>query len=209
MAVSLDKKDVSLSQKDPGLKQALVGLGWEAHNGNAVDFDLDASVFLLKADGKVRNDNDFIFYNNPRSACGAVTHGGDNRTGVGEGDDEIVLVNLERLPEEVVKLAFTVTIHDAEKREQNFGMIHNAFIRVVNEETNSEIVRHDLTRQKSNETTMIFGELYRRKDEWRFRAVEQGFEGGLAPLAESFGVNVAKPSRGYKRIKTGAIPVSQ
>lgn len=191
MAVSLSKGgNVSLSKAEPGLKLVLVGLGWDARGTDGADFDLDASVFLLKADRKVRTDSDFIFYNNLRSADGSVTHTGDNRTGAGDGDDEAIEVNLERIPPEITTLAFTVTIHEADVRRQNFGMVSSAFIRIVNNERGTEIARYDLSEEASIETAMNFGEIYRQGSEWKFRAVGQGFKGGLEPLARSFGVNV-------------------
>lgn len=191
MAVTLTKGgNVSLSKVDPGLKQALVGLGWDARSTDGAGFDLDASVFLLKADRKVRNDNDFIFYNNLRSVDGSVTHTGDNRDGVGEGDDEAIEVNLERIPPEITVLAFTVTIHEADIRRQNFGMVNSAFIRIVNNERGTEIARFDLSEEASIETAMNFGEIYRQGAEWKFKAVGQGFKGGLGPLARSFGVSI-------------------
>jgi len=191
VSVSLSKGgNVSLSKSDPSLRRVLIGLGWDTRSTSGDDFDLDASLFMLGAGGKVRSDMDFIFYNNLRSADGSVEHTGDNRTGVGEGDDEAIKVSLEGVPLDVEKLAVTVTIHDADARRQNFGQVDNAFIRVVNDETGNEIVRYDLSEDASTETAMIFGEVYRHAGEWKFRAVGQGYTGGLGPLARSFGVNV-------------------
>lgn len=191
MSVSLSKGgNVSLSKEEPGLTRILIGLGWDTRATDGVDFDLDASVFLLNNMGKVRNDLDFIFYNNLRSPEGSVEHTGDNRTGEGEGDDEAVRVNLAAVPPDIDKLAVTVTIHDAQTRTQNFGQVDNAFIRVVNEDNGREIVRYDLSEDASTETAMIFGEVYRHGSEWKFRAVGQGYAGGLGPLASSYGVNV-------------------
>ena len=191
MAVSLSKGgNVSLSKEAPGLKAILVGLGWDARATDGGDFDLDASAFLLKEDGKVRSDSDFIFYNNLKSTDGSVEHTGDNLTGEGEGDDEMVKVNLESVPQDVNRISFTVTIHDADARRQNFGMVSNAFIRVVNQADNKEIARFDLSEDMSVETAMIFGDLYRHNNEWKFKAIGQGFAGGLQPLAKNFGVNV-------------------
>lgn len=191
MPVSLGKGgNVSLSKEDPNLKKILIGLGWDARSTDGAEFDLDASLFMLKSDNKVRADNDFIFYNNLKSSDGSVEHTGDNRSGVGEGDDEAIRVDLGRVPQEVQKLAVSVTIYEADQRHQNFGMVQNAFIRVVNDETNREIARYDLSEDASTETAMIFGEVYRNGAEWKFRAVGQGFAGGLGPLARNFGVNV-------------------
>ncbi|MFS0735854.1 TerD family protein [Sphingomonas sp. 1P06PA] len=191
MPVSLSKgANVSLSKEAPGLTAVRVGLGWDTRVTDGSAFDLDASVFVLAADGKVASDADFIFYNNKTGASGAVEHQGDNTTGEGAGDDEVVKVNLANLPASVTKLAFAVTIHDADARKQNFGMVSNAYIRVLNEAGGSEIARYDLSEDASTETAMIFGELYRNGDEWKFKAIGQGFAGGLGPLARSFGVNV-------------------
>ncbi len=191
MGVSLSKGgNVSLSKSDPGLRRILIGLGWDTRETAGADFDLDASLFMVGAGGRVRSDQDFIFYNNLRSTDGSVEHTGDNLTGVGEGDDESIRVSLDTVPAEIDKLAVTVTIHDAEARRQSFGQVDNAFIRIVNEENNNEIVRYDLSEDASTETAMIFGEVYRHGGEWKFRAVGQGYTGGLGPLARNFGVNV-------------------
>ena len=191
MSVSLVKGgNVSLTKEEPGIESIMVGLGWDARSTDGSDFDLDASCFLLNASGKVRSDSDFIFYNNLKSACGAVEHTGDNRTGVGDGDDEAINVELSRIPADVSKLAFTVTIHEADQRRQNFGMVSNAFIRIVNRKTGREVARFDLSEDASTNTAIIFGEVYRHNNEWKFRAVGQGYDGGLGPLARNYGVNV-------------------
>ena len=191
MSVSLNKGgNVSLSKEAPGLTRALIGLGWDARATDGSEFDLDASAFLLNAGGKVRRDEDFIFYNNLRTADGSVEHSGDNRTGDGDGDDEALTVDLAKVADEVQKVAVVVTIHDGEARRQNFGMVTNAFIRVVDDATGREIARYDLSEDASTETAMIFGEIYRHAGEWKFRAVGQGYQGGLAPLARGYGVNI-------------------
>jgi len=191
MAISLQKGgNVNLSKEAPGLKDVHIGLGWDTRATDGSAFDLDASAFMLKADGKVRGDSEFIFYNNLKSTDGSVVHQGDNLTGAGEGDDEVVHVDLTKVPAEVDKIAFTVTIHEAEARRQSFGQVSNAFIRVVNRADNKELARYDLTEDGSTETALIFGELYRNGADWKFRAVGQGFKGGLGPLAKNFGVNV-------------------
>ncbi len=191
MAVSLSKGgNVSLSKEAPGLKEILVGLGWDARSTDGQEFDLDASAFLLKEDGKVRADGDFIFYNNLVSSDGAVEHTGDNKTGEGDGDDEAVKIYLDKMAADVKKVAFSVTIHDAEARNQNFGMVSNAYIRVVNLADNKELARFDLSEDSSTETAMIFGEVYNHNNEWKFKAIGQGFAGGLGPMAKNFGVNV-------------------
>ncbi|ALE89807.1 TerD family protein [Pseudomonas versuta] len=189
MALSLSKGgNLSLSKEAPGMTKVLVGLGWDARSTDGQDFDLDASAFLLKADGKVRADSDFIFYNQLKSTDGSVEHTGDNRTGEGDGDDEAIKIDLSKVPAEIDKIAITVTIHEADARKQNFGQVRNAFIRLVNQDNNNEVVRYDLAEDASTQTAMIFAELYRNGAEWKFRAVGQGFNGGLKPLAESFGL---------------------
>lgn len=191
MSVSLAKGgNVSLSKEEPGLTHILIGLGWDTRTTDGTDFDLDASAFLLGAGDKVRGDSDFIFYNNLRSSDGSVEHTGDNRTGEGDGDDEALKVELGKVPADVQKIAVSVTIHEGEARRQSFGMVSNAFIRVVNDATGREIARYDLSEDASTETAMIFGEVYRHSGEWKFRAVGQGFKGGLAPMARNYGVNV-------------------
>lgn len=191
MAISLQKGgNVSLSKEAPGLTKMLIGLGWDVRATDGADFDLDGSAFLLNANGKVRSDADFIFYNQPKSDNGAVAHQGDNRTGEGEGDDEVIEVNLSAVPADVDKIAITVTIHDADARKQNFGQVSSAFIRCVNPNGNVEIARFDLSEDASVETAMIFGEIYRHNGEWKFKAIGQGFKGGLGALAQHFGVNV-------------------
>ncbi len=191
MPVSLSKGgNVSLSKEAPGLKKILIGLGWDTRATDGAGFDLDASVFLLSETGKVRSDADFIFYNNKTDAANSVEHLGDNLTGEGEGDDEQVKVMLDSVPVDVAKLSVAVTIHDAETRSQNFGMVSNAFMRVLNAEGGAEIARYDLSEDASTETAMIFGEIYRNNGEWKFKAIGQGFAGGLGPLAKNFGVSV-------------------
>jgi tellurium resistance protein TerD len=191
MGVSLSKGgNVSLSKEAPGLTNIHIGLGWDVRSTDGSDYDLDASLFMLSPQGTVRSDGDFIFYNNLRSADGSVEHTGDNRTGEGEGDDEVLYVNLPGVPPDVDKLAVAVTIHDAQARNQNFGQVANAYIRVANKDNMQEIARYDLSEDASTETAMIFGEVYRNQGEWKFRAVGQGFAGGLGPLARNYGVNV-------------------
>lgn len=191
MALSLQKGgNLSLSKTDPNLTKVLLGLGWDERSTDGSGFDLDASAFLLTVSGKVRGDADFIFYNQLKSTDGSVEHTGDNRTGQGDGDDESVKVDLTKVPAEIVKIAFTVTIHDAEARRQNFGQVTNAFIRVVNDQTGTEIVRYDLAEDYSTETAMVFGELYRNNNEWKFRAVGQGYAGGLKAMCDQFGIQL-------------------
>lgn len=191
MAISLSKGgNVSLSKTAPGLTNILIGLGWDARSTDGAGFDLDASAFLLNPDGKVRSDADFIFFNQKESADGSVKHLGDNTTGAGDGDDEVIKVNLAGVPADVDKISVAVTIHDAEARKQNFGMVSQAFVRVVNEADGTEIVRYDLSEDFSIETALVFGEVYRHSGDWKFRAVGQGFQGGLGAMAKNYGVNI-------------------
>lgn len=185
-------EEVNLSQIDPGLRRVRVGLGWDApaeQDGAAVD--IDASAFLLGRDGRVRQDTDFVFYNNLTTEADALKHLGDNTSGEGEGDDEQIEINLEVLPYDVEKVGFAVSIHNAEERRQSFGMIKNAFIRIVNLETDAELARFDLSEDASEDTAMIFGELAREGMSWKFRALGTGTTGGLYRIARDYGVNVA------------------
>lgn len=191
MAVSLKKGgNVSLTKEAPGIEKLKVGLGWDVRTTSGDDFDLDASCFLLNAAGKARNNQNLVFYNRLESADHSVIHTGDNRTGDSEGDDEVINVDLTKIAPNVESLAFTVTIYEADERRQNFGQVSNAYIRIVDLKSGKEIARFDLSEDACTNTAMIFGELYRRDGEWRFRAVGQGFDGGLGPLAKSYGVNV-------------------
>lgn len=191
MAVSLSKgQNVSLSKTDPHLNKVLIGLGWDARATDGADFDLDASVFMTGENGKVISDNHFVFYNNLRSPCGSVEHTGDNLTGDGDGDDESIIVDLTAVPANIKSIFITVTIHDAEARRQNFGQVSDAFIRLVNHESDEEVVRFDLSEDYSTETAMVFGEVYRYNNEWKFRAIGQGYSGGLYTLCQQYGVNV-------------------
>ena len=192
MSVSLTKgQKVELTKTSPGLSKILVGLGWDVNRyDGGLDFDLDAAAFLLTSDGKVGSDNDFVFYGNLKHLSEAVVHQGDNLTGEGEGDDEQILVDLEKIPAEISKVAFTVTIYDADVRKQNFGQVSNAFIRIVDESTGTELIRYDLGEDFSIETAVVVGELYRNNSEWKFSAIGSGFQGGLNALCKNFGVNV-------------------
>jgi tellurium resistance protein TerD len=191
MGISLNKGgNLSLTKTDPTLKNIIIGLGWDARPTDGADFDLDASAFMVKEDGKVRSDSDFIFYNQLKSTCGSVEHTGDNKTGAGEGDDEALIVLLDKVPADIQRIVFTVTIHDAENRKQNFGQVSNAFIRVVNKDSNNEVARFDLSEDASIETAMVFGEIYKHGSEWKFKAVGQGYSGGLGALARQYGINI-------------------
>ncbi|MFE7192574.1 TerD family protein [Kitasatospora sp. NPDC057541] len=190
MSVTLAKGgNVSLTKAAPNLTQVQIGLGWDARSTTGAPFDLDASA-LLCSNNRVLGDEYFVFYNNLKSPEGSVEHTGDNLTGDGDGDDEVVLVNLDLVPPQVDKVVFPVSIYDAENRSQNFGQVRNAYIRVVNSVDGQEIARYDLTEDASSETAMIFGELYRYAGEWKFRAVGQGYASGLRGIALDFGVNV-------------------
>ncbi len=192
MGVSLSKGgNISLTKADAGLKVVMVGLGWDPRVTDGAEFDLDASVFMVGETGKVISDANFIFYGQKKSACGAVEHLGDNLTGQGEGDDEQVKIDLSKIPADIRKLVFAVTIHEAEQRKQNFGMVSNSYMRVSNDSSNIELARFDLSEDYSIETAMIFGELYLHGTEWKFKAVGQGFAGGLHALATAHGVNLS------------------
>lgn len=190
MPVSLSKGgNVSLSKEAPGLKKITIGLGWDTRKTDGAAFDLDAMVFLVKDDGKVRSDGDFVFFNNKQSPEGSVVHAGDNRTGEGAGDDETVNVDLEKVPTDVQKIIAAVVIYEGPERRQNFGMVEKAYIRVINADGGTEIARYDLTEDGGTVTAMIFGEVYRNAGEWKFKAVGQGYDQGFAALVRSYGVN--------------------
>ncbi len=193
MAISLAKgQKVDLTKGNPGLRNIMAGLGWDINVfDSGADFDLDAAVFMLGADGKCPTDKEFIFYGNLSHASGAVNHMGDNLTGEGDGDDEQIRIDLSKVPANIERIAFTVTIYDAETRRQNFGQVSNAFIRLVNESDGSELIRYDLGEDFSIETAVVVGELYRNNGEWKFNAVGSGFQGGLAALCGHYGINAA------------------
>jgi tellurium resistance protein TerD len=191
VGVSLTKGgNVSLTKEAPGLTAVTIGLGWDIRSTTGADFDLDASAILAGADGRVVSDGHFVFFNNLTSVDGSVEHTGDNTTGEGDGDDEQIKVNLAAVPAEVDKVVFPVSIYDATTRQQSFGQVRNAFIRVINQAGGAELARYDLSEDASTETAMVFGELYRNGAEWKFRAVGQGYAEGLAGIARDFGVNV-------------------
>jgi tellurium resistance protein TerD len=182
--------NVSLSKEAPGLTNVIVALGWDVRTTTGADYDLDASAILINEAGRVISDQHFVFFNNLTSPDGTVEHTGDNLTGEGEGDDEVIKVNLAGMSPQVDKIVFPVSIYDADARHQSFGQVSNAYIRVVNEADNREITRFDLSEDASTETALVFGELYRRGGEWKFRAVGQGYASGLAGIARDYGVNV-------------------
>lgn len=191
MAVSLNKgQRVSLTKGNPALDKVMIGLGWDInqYDGES-DFDLDASVFLLKRNGKVGNDSDFVFYGNLEHPSHSVIHTGDNRTGVGDGDDETIEVTLSGLPTDYERLVVVITIYDAEHRLQNFGMISNAYIRLIDENIGEEIVRYDLSEDFSTQTALVVGEIYRHRGQWQFKAIGSGYNGGLAKLCATYGID--------------------
>jgi tellurium resistance protein TerD len=190
MAISLAKgQRVSLEKVAPGLTEVFIGLGWDVKaTDTGSDFDLDSSVFMLDSNEKLISDNHFIFYNNLTSPDPdkSLQHMGDNLTGAGEGDDEVIKVNLKKVPTDVQKIVFTVTIHEAQQRGQNFGQVKNAFVRIVNAQTKQEAVRYDLVEDYSIETALIMAELYRKDGEWRLNAVGAGYQGGLQALLNRY-----------------------
>lgn len=191
MAISLQKgQRVDLTKDRPSLKNVLIGLGWDInHYDGETDFDLDASAFMTKANGKVGNENDFIFYGNLNHVSGSVQHMGDNRTGEGDGDDEVIKVQLDKIPSDYDTILFTVTIYEAEKRLQNFGMVENAYVRLIDEDTGEELVRFDLTEDFSTETALVVAEIYKRDGQWKFAAIGSGYDGGLKALCKEYGID--------------------
>ena len=192
MAIQLSKgQRIDLTKGNPGLQKGIIGLGWDTNKyTGGQDFDLDASAFLLDENGRCMNDFDFIFYNQSEHPTGGVIHTGDNRTGEGDGDDEQILVDFSKIPSSVNRIGITVTIHEAETRNQNFGQVSNAFVRFVNEQTNEELLHYDLGEDFSIETAVVVGELYRHAGDWKFNAIGSGFQGGLASLCNNFGLDV-------------------
>ncbi|MCQ2001509.1 TerD family protein [Arthrobacter zhaoxinii] len=182
--------NLSLSKADPGLERALIGLGWDPRTTSGDPFDLDASALLLGADGKVRSQDDFIFYNQLSAKDGSVVHQGDNRTGQGDGDDEQILIDLSILTDDVDRVVIVVSIDQADARHQNFGQVRDAYCRVVNQDTDAEVVRYDLSEDAAAETCMIFAEIYRHRGEWKFRAIGQGYASGLYGVATDFGITL-------------------
>ncbi|MGN0688444.1 MAG: TerD family protein [Oscillospiraceae bacterium] len=191
MAVNLTKgQKIDLTKGNPGLTNLVVGLGWDTNRyDGGCAFDLDTCAFLLGENGRVTCDGDFVFYGNLSHSSGAVNHLGDNLTGEGDGDDEQIKVNLAKVPANITRIAFTATIYDADTRGQNFGQVSNAYIRVVDETTGTELIRYDLGEDFSIETALVVGEIYRHNGEWKFNAIGSGFSGGLSALCQSYGVN--------------------
>ena len=192
MPINLSKgQKVDLTKGNPGLKSIMVGLGWDVNAfDSGADFDLDAAAFMVGANGKCPTEKEFVFYGNLEHPTEAVKHMGDNLTGEGEGDDEQIQIDLTKIPANIAKIAFTVTIYEAEQRRQNFGQVNNAFIRIYNEQTGEELLRYDLGEDFSIETAAVFGELYKNGNEWKFNAIGSGYQGGLGALCANFGVEV-------------------
>ena len=192
MPINLQKgQKVSITKGNPGLSRVVVGLGWDVNQfDTGAAFDLDAAAFLLTDSGKVSRGEDFVFFGNLTDPSGAVQHMGDNLTGAGDGDDEQIRINLQQIPHQITKIAFTVTIYEADIRHQNFGQVNNAFIRIYNEENGEELLRYDLGEDFSIETAAVFGELYQNNGEWKFNAIGSGYQGGLAALCANYGVDV-------------------
>lgn len=193
MPINLSKgQKVNLTKGNPGLQNVVVGIGWDVNAyDTGGDFDLDCAAFLLGDNGRVTGQEDFVFYGNLTHPSGAVTHMGDNLTGVGDGDDEQIKIDLAKVPATISKIAFTVTIYEADARRQNFGQVNNAFIRIYDERNGQELLRYDLCEDFSIETALVFGELYRNSGEWKFNAIGSGYQGGLAALCDSYGIQVA------------------
>lgn len=192
MAISLQKgQKVDLTKTNPGLTKIIIGLGWDVNKyDGGKEFDLDSSVFMLNAEGKVANDKDFIFFNNTTSSDGSVNHTGDNRSGAGDGDDEQIKIDLAIVSSNIAKISFGITIHEAQERNQNFGQVSNAYVRVLNEASGEELIRYDLGEDFSVETAVVVGELYRNNAEWKFNAIGSGYQNGLAGLCKDFGLDV-------------------
>lgn len=191
MPISLQKgQKVDLTKGNPGLSKIMVGLGWDTNKyDGGFDFDLDSAAFLLADNSKVTTQDDFVFYGNLTHKSDSVKHMGDNLTGEGEGDDEQIMVELSKVPSNITKIDFTVTIYDSDKRNQNFGQVSNAFIRIVNIDTNEELIRYDLGEDFSIETAVVVGEIYRNGSEWKFNAIGSGFQGGLAAICANYGID--------------------
>jgi len=192
MPINLTKgQKVDLTKGTPGLTKLMVGLGWDVNAfDSGYNFDLDASAFMVGSNGKCPTEKEFIFYSNLEHPSESVKHMGDNLTGEGDGDDEQIKVDLSLVPANIQRVAFTVTIYDADVRRQNFGQVNNAFIRIVDESNGQEILRYDLGEDFSIETAAIFGELYKHNGEWKFNAIGSGYQGGLAALCANYGVEV-------------------
>ncbi len=191
MSISLVKgQKIDLTKGNSGLRKVAFGLGWDTnrYDGNS-DFDLDVSAFLTDDTGKVTSEKDFVFYGQPQHPSGALIYSGDNRTGEGDGDDEVIKVQLDKIPSDYDTISFTVTIYEAEKRLQNFGMVENAYVRLIDEDTGEELVRFDLTEDFSTETALVVAEIYKRDGQWKFAAIGSGYDGGLKALCKEYGID--------------------
>lgn len=191
MAVNLSKgQKISLSKERPGLSKVVIGLGWDIKKfDGGSDFDLDTSLFLVGANGKVSDQDDFVFYGNLTHKSGSVIHAGDNRTGLGDGDDEVITIDLNLVPPHIERIIVAATIYEAEARNQNFGQVSNAYIRIFDGVANDVIVRYDLDEDFSIETSLVFGEVYLHNNEWKFTAIGSGFFGGLGALCATYGID--------------------
>ncbi|MDE7200672.1 MAG: TerD domain-containing protein [Lachnospiraceae bacterium] len=207
MAITLQKgQKVDLTKGNPGLSKLIIGLGWDTNKySGGIDFDLDATAFLLKADNKVSSNEDFIYYGNLRHPSKCIEHMGDNLTGGNDGDDEQIYVDLTKVPQEIERIAVAVTIYDADRRNQYFGQVSNAFIRIVDTTANNELIWYDLGEDFSVEASIVVGEIYRYKGEWKFNAVGSGFQGGLKALCANYGVNteIKDPNRSAVVLEKG------
>lgn len=192
MAVRLSKgQKVDLTKSNPNLKEIIVGLGWASNpTASSYSFDLDASAFLIGSNGKVKDENDLVFYNNPSGGQGSVKHSGDNKKGSGEGDDEQIHINLSAVPANIERIAFTITINDAQMKRQSFGDIQKSYVRILNATTNELLLNYELGQEFSVETAIVAAELYRHAGEWKFNAIASGFQGGLGALCRNFGLEV-------------------
>ncbi|WEG14625.1 TerD family protein [Pullulanibacillus sp. KACC 23026] len=200
MAVSLSKgQKVDLTKSNPGLTQLVVGLGWEANQLGGPTYDIDASAFLLGANGKVTTEQDFIFYNNREGGDGSVIYTGDNRTGMGHGDNEQILIDLQKVPVHIQRIAFTITIHDADIKQQNFGQVRQAYVRVADQQIQTDLLRYELGHDFKVETAIVAAEVYRHNGEWKFAAIGSGFDGGLGALCGNFGIEVEASSHSSAR----------
>lgn len=193
MPINLTKgQKVDLTKGNPNLKNILVGLGWDVNTfDSGADFDLDAAAFMVGVSGKCPTEKEFVFYGNLEHESGAVLHMGDNLTGAGDGDDEQIKIDLTKIPANIDRIVFTVTIYEAQERRQNFGQVSNSFIHIVDEDTGTDLIQYDLGEDFSIETAVVVGELYRKNGEWKFNAIGSGFQGGLAALCGHYGIEVA------------------
>jgi tellurium resistance protein TerD len=191
MTISLVKgQKLSLSKEAPGIKLLRIGLGWDARSTDGAPFDLDSSAILVAATGKVRSDEDFVFYGQLSDVAGSVVHQGDNLTGDGDGDDEQIVIDLTKVPADIERIVITASIYEGTERNQTFGQVRNAYVRVVNEDDGAEVTRYDLSEDYDRETALVFAEVYRNNADWKVNAVGQGYADGLGGIARDFGVKI-------------------